>query len=233
MLVGLVLATAGAPVGTPVPAANRSSTPGSTTAAPTGSAGAGSVLSRPSTDDPTSAARSRTTAPASAAPAAEGAADSADPFSAASSPGTSTEWIRPDDTPRPAVAAQPSIPVPPTGPVPCTNAMLAAAAELENPVHRVGSRPVLRLVITNVSGQPCVRDLDAARQEIVVWSADGVDRLWSSNDCTNTPTIDLRTLVPGRPRPPVRSPSPSPGPSAPRSRAARSRAGSSRRARTG
>jgi hypothetical protein len=77
--------------------------------------------------------------------------------------------------------------------------MLSAAAELEHPVHRVGSHPVLRLVIANVSGQPCVRDLDSARQEIVVWSEDGSVRLWSSNDCANVSTIDLRTLVPGRP----------------------------------
>ena len=58
---------------------------------------------------------------------------------------------------------------------------------------------MLRLVITNVSGQPCVRDLDAARQEIVVWSGDGASRLRSSNDCLNNPSTDLRTLVPGRP----------------------------------
>ena len=91
------------------------------------------------------------------------------------------------------------MPVPRTGPVPCTNAMLATGAEIDPPVHRVGSQPVLRLVVTNVSGQPCVRDLDAARQEIVVWSGDGATRLWSSNDCLNDPTTDLRTLVPGRP----------------------------------
>ena len=71
--------------------------------------------------------------------------------------------------------------MPRTGPVPCTNAMLTTAAEVDPAVHKVGSHPVLRLVITNVSGQPCVRDLDAARQEIVVWG------------------VDLRTLVPGRP----------------------------------
>ena len=77
--------------------------------------------------------------------------------------------------------------------------MLTAGAEVDPAVHKVGSHPVLRLVITNVSGQPCVRDLDAARQEIVVWSGDGATRLWSSNDCINNPTVDLRTLVPGRP----------------------------------
>ena len=79
--------------------------------------------------------------------------------------------------------------------------MLTAAAEVDPAVHKVGSHPVLRLVITNVSGQPCVRDLDAARQEIVVWSGDGADRLWSSNDCVNNP--DHRPAHPGA-RPPRR-----------------------------
>jgi hypothetical protein len=57
---------------------------------------------------------------------------------------------------------------------------------------------VLRLVVTNVSKQPCVRDLDAARQEIVVWGPGGA-RLWSSNDCSTARGVDLRTLVPGQP----------------------------------
>ena len=103
---------------------------------------------------------------------------SPDSFTAASVPepgSTSSERIRPDDTPRPAVAAQSPVPVPRTGPVPCTNPMLAAAAEVDPAVHKVGSHPVLRLVLTNISGQPCVRDLDASRQEIVVWSSDGAD----------------------------------------------------------
>ncbi|WP_214367747.1 hypothetical protein [Pseudonocardia sp. H11422] len=109
------------------------------------------------------------------------------------------ELVRPDDTPRPPVAVPPSVPLPSTGPVPCTNDMLTVGAEIDRPDHKVGERPVLRLVVTNVSEQPCVRDLDGARQEIVVWSGDGVDRLWSSNDCVNPSTIDLRTLVPGQP----------------------------------
>ena len=33
----------------------------------------------------------------------------------------------------------------------------------------------------------------------MVWSEDGLTRLWSSNDCVNASSIDLRTLVPGRP----------------------------------
>ena len=89
--------------------------------------------------------------------------------------------------------------VPPTGPVPCTNAMTGVTAEIDQPTHKVGEHPVLRLVVTNTSPQPCVRDLDASRQEIVVWSGDGKLRLWSSNDCGNAGSPDLRTLIPGQP----------------------------------
>ncbi len=109
-----------------------------------------------------------------------------------------SEQLRPDESPRPAPVAAP-VPVPPTGPVPCTNAMIGVTSEIDAPVHVVGQRPVLRLVITNTSAQPCVRDLDSSRQEIAIWSGDGKTRLWSSNDCGNAGSPDLRTLVPGQP----------------------------------
>jgi hypothetical protein len=76
--------------------------------------------------------------------------------------------------------------------------MISVGAEIDRPEHRVGERPVLRLVVTNISDQPCIRDLDSARQEIVVWSTEGA-RVWSSNDCVNASSTDLRTLVPGQP----------------------------------
>jgi len=114
-------------------------------------------------------------------------------------PATTSEELRPDDTPRPSVPVPSPVPVPPTGPVPCTNEMLGVAAEIDRAEHRVGERPVLRLVVTNISDQPCVRDLDSSRQEIVVWNQDISTRLWSSNDCVNVGSVDLRTLVPGRP----------------------------------
>lgn len=114
-------------------------------------------------------------------------------------PATSSEVVVPDETPREPVPVPPSVPVPPTGPVPCTNDMLGVTAEVDAPEHRVGERPTLRLVVVNLSDQACVRDLDGARQEIVVWSGDGAQRLWSSNDCVNPATVDLRTLVPGQP----------------------------------
>ena len=105
-------------------------------------------------------------------------------------PVAASEQLLPDETPRRSAPAPTHVQVPPTGPVPCTNAMLGVGAEIERPEHRVGDRPVLRLVVTNISDQPCVRDLDAARQEIVVWSGDGV-RLWSSNDCSTASGVDL------------------------------------------
>lgn len=111
------------------------------------------------------------------------------PSTAAATP----EQPRPDEPPRR------SEPVAPAPPVQCTNPMIAVAAQIDRPEHRVGQRPVLRLVVTNVGNQPCVRDLDPARQEIVVWSGDGATRLWSSNDCVNKSSADLRTLLPGQP----------------------------------
>ena len=118
---------------------------------------------------------------------------------ASPAPAAAAERRQPDDTPRASRPAPPPIPVPATGPVPCSDDMIGVAAEIDPLEHRLGQRPTLRLVVTNVSEQPCVRDLDSERQEIVVWSGDGKDRLWSSNDCVNGSTADLRTLVPGQP----------------------------------
>jgi hypothetical protein len=120
------------------------------------------------------------------------------PAGRAPAPADPTEQLLPDDSaPRTGPPPTP-IPVPATGPVPCTDAMLGVGAGIDQPSHRVGDHPVLRLVVTNVSDQPCVRDLDAARQEIVVWGPDG-SRLWSSNDCSTARGVDLRTLVPAQP----------------------------------
>ncbi|MFP5071769.1 hypothetical protein ACLFMI_19170 [Pseudonocardia nantongensis] len=118
---------------------------------------------------------------------------------AAPNAGPVDETVRPDDTPRPSVEVPPAAPSPPTGPVPCADDMIELRAETGQPAYPAGARPELRLVVTNVSGQPCVRDLDGAEQEIAVWSGDGADRLWSSNDCVNPASEDLRTLVPGQP----------------------------------
>lgn len=142
------------------------------------------------------AAASTVREPGAAPAVADGtrtAADATDPT------GMTSERIQPDGKPRATSPLPAPHPVPPTGPVPCTNEMLGVTAEIDAPEHRVGERPVLRLVIENVADEPCVRDLDSQRQEIVVWSEDLSERLWSSNDCVNAPSTDLRTLVPGQP----------------------------------
>lgn len=138
--------------------------------------------------------------PPSSQPGAVGPAPgpSSVPVLVPSGPPITSEQLVPDDSPRRSVPVPPPVPVPPTGPVPCTNQMLTVGAEIDRPEHRVGERPVLRLVVTNISDQPCIRDLDSARQEIVVWGAQGA-RIWSSNDCVNAGSADLRTLVPGQP----------------------------------
>jgi hypothetical protein len=144
--------------------------------------------------------RPATEGPPPGRPATEGLATSppeTDPATA-TAPGSS-ERLVPDDSPRASSPVPSPAPVPPSGPVPCTNDMLAVTAEVDRPQHRVGERPLLRLVVVNTSEQPCMRDLDPARQEIVVWSIDGSLRLWSSNDCSNAKGADLRTLVPGQP----------------------------------
>ncbi len=157
------------------------------------------AMTAPQPADPSPASQA---SPASPAPGA-GTPREVPPVAPAVEPGqipvTTSEVVLPDDTPRPSVPVPPPVPVPATGPVDCTNEMLSVTAEIGEPEHAVGERPTLRLVVVNISDQPCVRDLDGARQEIVVWSGDGADRLWSSNDCVNPTTIDLRTLVPGQP----------------------------------
>ena len=57
------------------------------------------------------------------------------------------------------------------------HASVGITFQIDRTDHKVGEKPVLRLVVTNTTDQPCVRDLDGSRQEIVVWSGDGATRL--------------------------------------------------------
>lgn len=113
------------------------------------------------------------------------------------------ELLAPAPTPAAPAEQAPTGPPPPAEaapggqPQPCADPVLAVAAEVERPEHRIGETAVLRLVVTNVGDRPCLRDLDPARQEVVVWSGDGAVRLWSSNDCATASSADVRTLEPG------------------------------------
>jgi hypothetical protein len=72
------------------------------------------------------------------------------------------------------------------------------AAAPDTPSYRVGTRPLLRLVVLNSGPVPCTRDVSRNLREILVLAADG-SRLWSSNDCYGPPEQDVRVLPAGTP----------------------------------
>jgi hypothetical protein len=109
-----------------------------------------------------------------------------------------------DDEPDPApvpesAATQPLAAPASTGPPECSRDTITVTAEVDRTEHPVGRQATLRLVVTNVGAQPCTRDLDPGRQEIMVISDDLKSRIWSSNDCENPSTPDVRTLQPNQP----------------------------------
>lgn len=104
------------------------------------------------------------------------------------SPGSST-GADPDPGPVPAPSTAPP------APKPCTDKALVLRVLPERPSYRTGDTPELDLVVRNVSALPCVRDLGAAQQEVLLYA--GNRRLWSSNDCYPGGTRDPQVLGPG------------------------------------
>lgn len=100
--------------------------------------------------------------------------------------------------PAPTSSAPPTTTSPPPDPnLPCPDAAIQLTTELGAPQYRVGQRPVLRLVVVNTGTVACTRDISRALREVVVTSADGATRLWSSADCYRSSRPDLRVLRPG------------------------------------
>ena len=78
---------------------------------------------------------------------------------------------------------------------PCTDDMIGL--EVRTPgTAAVGSKPTFELLVSNVSGVPCVRALDKGLQEFLLLDPAG-NRLWGSNDCFPEASSDPRTLAPG------------------------------------
>ncbi|HEV2087704.1 MAG TPA: hypothetical protein VGR21_05280, partial [Cryptosporangiaceae bacterium] len=94
----------------------------------------------------------------------------------------------------PSVAASPV----PARPTQCADAELTLTAVPGDGSSRVGEYPTLKLVITNVSGRVCVRDVGATQQELRVLA--GKARIWSSDDCSASKGSDPRVLQPGETR---------------------------------
>ncbi|MBM7771471.1 hypothetical protein JOD54_001675 [Actinokineospora baliensis] len=120
---------------------------------------------------------------------------SAPPPTPTTAPSSSTA---PPATPAPAAPAAPVAPPPPPPDpnVPCPDAAIAVAAEIDPPTFRSGSRPELRVVITNTGAVPCTRDIGRAQRELLITS--GPTRLWSSNDCTPANGAEPTILAPAQ-----------------------------------
>lgn len=113
---------------------------------------------------------------------------------------TGPSFRSPEVAAMPVGSPVPAQAMPAAGAVPeCADPMIAVRAEAEQAEHRVGQKSTFRLVVTNIGAQPCVRDLNSARMEVVVRSEDPATRLWSSDDCGEESTVDRRTLLPNQP----------------------------------
>lgn len=117
------------------------------------------------------------------------------PSSPAASPPTATP---PTTSPAESPAA-PRPTVPPGPPKACPDSVIKVAASTGTSRYRVGDRPVLRLLVTNAGKVTCVRDVSRELRELVIMSADGRERLWSSQDCYGPPEEQRRMLAPEKP----------------------------------
>lgn len=150
-------------------------------------------------DERPAAATDRPLPPASSTPASSSptVTSGATASSTAGPSGTAsgTPSAAPGGPPPSATTSQP--PPAPGPPQPCPDAVIGVGAQVAQPEYRVGQKPVFRLVVTNTGKVPCVRDLDASLQELLVFAADGTTRLWSSNDCFPGDSDNVRTMRPG------------------------------------
>jgi hypothetical protein len=80
--------------------------------------------------------------------------------------------------------------------VACSDQAIGVSAQVADPTYPVGGQPVFRLLIKNTGKTLCATDLGAGLQQVIVYSEDGKQRVWSSNDCFPGATPDLRTLKP-------------------------------------
>ena len=142
-----------------------------------GSAVAGGSPAPAPTDAAAAPAPTTTSAPATTTPPTPGAAAA---------------------TTTPAPAATTTTPAPEAALGPCPDASVVLTAEAAQPEYAVGEQPVFRLLVATSGDVPCTRTLDPGLQEVLVYSADGATRLWSSNDCFPGTGTDTKTLEPGQ-----------------------------------
>lgn len=81
---------------------------------------------------------------------------------------------------------------------PCPDTSIAVKATVERPTYKVGDEPVFGIVITNISTQACERDFGSDQQQVLVYSLDGTQRIWSNIDCFPDPDPKVKILQPGK-----------------------------------
>lgn len=123
-----------------------------------------------------------TGAAASSTASSEAAASSVPSATTATSTTAATTSVTESSEPAPAAAGQ------------CADQSLAIKVSVAQPTYRVGEEPVFGIVITNISGEPCTRDMGSGLQRVSVRTLDGGRQLWASTDCYPDGEPDLRTL---------------------------------------
>jgi len=86
----------------------------------------------------------------------------------------------------------------PPPPGPCPDGVMKLTVTSAQPSYAVGQRPSLMLHITNGGPVACTRDVSRQYRSILVLSADGTARLWSSSDCYSVTTNEVHLLQPGQ-----------------------------------
>jgi len=157
---------------------------------PVRGAGDSRQLAAAPSSPPPSDRRSETPSASASASATAAPTSAASPTSSAAAP-TGSPTTKPAPKPTPTA--------PPGPPKACADEKIRVAARPGVASYRVGERPLLRLVVVNVGKLPCIRDLSRKLREMVITTANGKQRLWSSNDCYGPPGTDRRTLAPGKP----------------------------------
>ncbi|MFG1784778.1 hypothetical protein ACGFIU_20255 [Rhodococcus oryzae] len=79
----------------------------------------------------------------------------------------------------------------------CPDQSLAIKASSNQPNYPSGQEPQFGIVVTNIGSATCERDLGAGMQQVLVYSLDGQQRIWSNTDCFPNTAPDIRSLKPG------------------------------------
>lgn len=79
----------------------------------------------------------------------------------------------------------------------CPDQSLAIKVSGDKPTYALGEQPTFTTVVTNIGTTPCERDLGSGLQQVLVYTLDGNQRLWSNIDCFPQSEPDVRTLAPG------------------------------------